>query len=124
MALAASDGPSGRRVPDSSWLPSEMRQESVFIPPRERQVENVLLMLHGLGDSPGNYAKLARKMALPATLCLALAAPRRLPVELGVDGGMWYQPHFLALDERQVAILSFRLPLLNVSRWIAVAQAP
>ena len=49
---------------------------------------NLLLLLHGLGDSPAPFSQLARRMALPDTSALALRAP--LPLPLGLDGFMWH----------------------------------
>ncbi|CAM9610239.1 unnamed protein product, partial [Phaeothamnion confervicola] len=49
---------------------------------------NLLILLHGLGDTHENFANLARKMALPQTATLALRAPITLPFELGYG---WYQ---------------------------------
>ena len=49
---------------------------------------NMLLLLHGLGDTPAPFARLARTMALPETSALALRAPLPLPADL--DGYMWH----------------------------------
>lgn len=48
---------------------------------------NLLLLLHGLGDSAAPFASLAQKMILPETSALALQAP--LPLPAGLDGHMW-----------------------------------
>jgi len=50
---------------------------------------NLLLLLHGLGDSPVPFARLAATMALPETSALALRAPCSLPA--GLDGSMWHE---------------------------------
>ena len=50
---------------------------------------NLLLLLHGLGDTPVPFARLAATMALPETSALALRAPRSLPA--GLDGSMWHE---------------------------------
>lgn len=49
---------------------------------------NLLLLLHGLGDGPENFAKFAARLALPQTSALALAAPLTLPH--GLDGHSWF----------------------------------
>ncbi|DBB02306.1 TPA: hypothetical protein ACH3X3_011319 [Trebouxia sp. C0006] len=51
--------------------------------------ENLLILLHGYGDTPEPYAKLARQMALPQTACLALPGPiGRVPGT--PNGRAWY----------------------------------
>jgi predicted esterase len=44
---------------------------------------NVLILLHGLGDTPAPFARFARSMALPETVCVALRGPSPLPFDLG-----------------------------------------
>lgn len=44
---------------------------------------NLLVLLHGLGDSDANFVELGRRMALPDTALLALRAPLTLPLGLG-----------------------------------------
>lgn len=51
--------------------------------------ENLLILLHGYGDRPEPYAKLARQMALPQTACLALPGPIG-PVLGTPTGRAWY----------------------------------
>ncbi|KAA6426411.1 MAG: hypothetical protein FRX49_03522, partial [Trebouxia sp. A1-2] len=51
--------------------------------------ENLLILLHGYGDTPEPYAKLARQMALPQTACLALPGPIG-PVPGTPNGRAWY----------------------------------
>ena len=50
---------------------------------------NLLLLLHGLGDTPAPFARLGKTMALPETSALALQAP--LPLPAGLDGFMWHE---------------------------------
>ncbi|GLE05175.1 hypothetical protein PINS_up014163 [Pythium insidiosum] len=49
--------------------------------------QNLVLLLHGRGDSCKPFAQLARTMALPQTACVALQAPEELPFGLGPT---WY----------------------------------
>ena len=49
--------------------------------------ENLLVMLHGLGDTGPAFMRFARGAALPQTCVLALTAPGVVPL---VGGGMWY----------------------------------
>ena len=49
---------------------------------------HLLLLLHGLGDGPRQFAQLARTLALPSTAALALRGP--IPLPFGVDGACWH----------------------------------
>jgi predicted esterase len=50
--------------------------------------ENLLLLFHGLGDTPAPFASLAKTLALPQTSCIALGAPHEVPLS---DGGRsWF----------------------------------
>ena len=50
--------------------------------------ENLLLLFHGLGDTPGPFASLAKTLALPQTSYIALGAPLEVPLS---DGGRsWF----------------------------------
>lgn len=59
---------------------------SIFVP--SAGARNLLVLLHGLGDTPEPFAQLARKMALPQTAALALRAPIALP--FGLAGSQWH----------------------------------
>ncbi|KAG8470922.1 hypothetical protein KFE25_009343 [Diacronema lutheri] len=48
---------------------------------------NLLVLLHGLGDTAENFAGFGRKLELPQTSLLALTAPSKLPFEMGSG---WY----------------------------------
>lgn len=52
-----------------------------------RDLPNLLLLLHGLGDNPVAFARFAAQLQLPQTSALALPAP--LPLPLGIPGTMW-----------------------------------
>jgi predicted esterase len=54
-----------------------------------RTEPNLLVLLHGLGDTPRPFAKLAERLALPQTSALALRAP--LPLPAGLDGFAWHE---------------------------------
>ena len=54
-----------------------------------RTEPNLLVLLHGLGDMPRPFAKLAERLALPQTSALALRAP--LPLPAGLDGFAWHE---------------------------------
>ena len=53
-----------------------------------RDAPNLLLLLHGLGDTPEPFARFASNMCLPSTSALSLPAP--LPLPHGMPGGMWH----------------------------------
>ncbi|QDS68948.1 hypothetical protein FKW77_008627 [Venturia effusa] len=60
---------------------------SIVPPPTTHQPANVLLLLHGLGDTHLNFASFAQKLALPETCCISLRAPAPLPFDL--EGYHW-----------------------------------
>lgn len=69
-------------APDPARFPSLLRVFS-YVPSPDGLNENLLILLHGLGDTHKNYESLGRTMAVPQTCCLALRAPLDLPFELG-----------------------------------------
>lgn len=44
---------------------------------------NVLILLHGLGDTHASFTTLGRQMNLPETACISIRAPKPLPFDLG-----------------------------------------
>jgi len=58
------------------------------IPSFDGMDENLLLLLHGLGDNPGPFASLAKTLALPQTSYIALGAPFEVP--LSASGRSWF----------------------------------
>ena len=58
-------------------------------PSSSEQPANILLLLHGLGDTPAPFLRFARAMALPQTAVLALSGP--LPLPGGLDGKAWHE---------------------------------
>lgn len=52
---------------------------SITPPQTKRAVTSVLLLLHGLGDSEVPFTNLARSLALPETVAIALRAPCPIP---------------------------------------------
>eukprot|EP00698_Gefionella_okellyi_P023430 TRINITY_DN8008_c0_g1_i1.p1 TRINITY_DN8008_c0_g1~~TRINITY_DN8008_c0_g1_i1.p1 ORF type:complete len:316 (-),score=44.80 TRINITY_DN8008_c0_g1_i1:590-1537(-) len=45
--------------------------------------ENVLLLLHGFGDSCVKFLEFGKKLNLPQTMCLAMSGPCRVPLHTG-----------------------------------------
>jgi len=43
---------------------------------------NILLLLHGLGDSTASFSSLGRGLNLPETTCITIQAPNSLPLDL------------------------------------------
>ena len=71
------------RLPESSdFLPA--LQLTITPPPSSApQPTNVLILLHGLGDTLTPFADLGKKLSLPETACVSLQAPAPLPFDLG-----------------------------------------
>lgn len=70
------------RAPVAADFPSTVTLH-IVPPPAAQPPTNILVLLHGLGGDAEPFARLARQMALPETLCLALQAPAPLPFGLG-----------------------------------------
>ena len=70
------------RLPESKDFPSYL-ELSITQPPSSQAPVNVLILLHGLGDTKASFTNLARQLALPETTCIALQAPTPLPFDLG-----------------------------------------
>ncbi|KZS94170.1 hypothetical protein SISNIDRAFT_427371 [Sistotremastrum niveocremeum HHB9708] len=68
-----------------------------YAPSDDGTDENLLILLHGLGDSHTPFAKLGRQLKLPQTATLALRAPELIPY-LYEEAFQWY-PTFDALGE-------------------------
>ncbi|KAL2372659.1 hypothetical protein RJ035_000387 [Blastomyces gilchristii] len=51
-------------------------------PPPTSRSTNILLLLHGLGDTIASFTSFASALHLPETTCIALQAPTPLPFEL------------------------------------------
>lgn len=58
-----------------------------YVPSADGVETNLLVLLHGLGDSAANFVEFASRLALPQTSLLAVTAPGRLPFDMGAA---WY----------------------------------
>ena len=77
------------RAPSEAELAAAGFDGSFFVDTvGEDGATNLLLLLHGLGDTPRPFAQLARTLALPQTASLALRAPVPLPCDM--DGACWH----------------------------------
>ncbi|KAE9038904.1 hypothetical protein PR001_g5397 [Phytophthora rubi] len=76
-------GGGGRLDLDASCFPG--RPHFRLVPPDKGAppAQNLLLFLHGRGDSHEPFARLGEQMVLPQTAVLSLRAPRELPFGLG-----------------------------------------
>ena len=70
------------RLPSSNDFPSHLSL-TITAPLVNDQPVNILVLLHGLGDTHASFAKLGTQLALPETCCISLHAPTPLPFELG-----------------------------------------
>jgi predicted esterase len=71
-----------RRPPRRSAFPAPLRTFS-YHASADGTDANLLVLLHGLGDSHAPFAQLGRTFALPQTAVLAVRAPFALPFDLG-----------------------------------------
>ncbi|KAL3664116.1 hypothetical protein V7S43_011000 [Phytophthora oleae] len=69
----------GRLDLDASRFPGNPRFKLV----PDNTAQNLVIFLHGRGDSHEVFARLGEQMALPQTAVLSLRAPRELPFGLG-----------------------------------------
>jgi len=69
------------RLPVPSDFPSIVSY--VTPPPTSQRPVNVLILLHGLGDTNLPFTKLGQQLCLPETACISLQAPLPLPFNLG-----------------------------------------
>ncbi|KAI9706890.1 MAG: hypothetical protein M1820_004669 [Bogoriella megaspora] len=56
---------------------------SITPPPSNYAPTNVLILLHGLGDTHASFETLGKQLALPETTCISIRAPKPLPFDLG-----------------------------------------
>ncbi|KAI9716176.1 MAG: hypothetical protein M1828_000459 [Chrysothrix sp. TS-e1954] len=68
--------PARNDFPDSVTL-------TISPPPTFQAPTNVLILLHGLGDSHVPFQKLGKQLNLPETVTISLQAPTPLPFDLG-----------------------------------------
>lgn len=81
-ATASSVG-AGRLDWDASCFPGTPKFSQIAVDDDTPPPQNVLLFLHGRGDSHEPFARLGAQMALPQTAVVSLQAPLQLPFGLG-----------------------------------------
>mmetsp|Transcript_16422 Transcript_16422/g.28450 ORF Transcript_16422/g.28450 Transcript_16422/m.28450 type:complete len:286 (+) Transcript_16422:13-870(+) len=77
--------------PEIYSLPAAFKRFA-YIRSRDGVDENILILLHGLGDSHANFAKLFKQMDLPQTAGLAVTAPDELPLNMGYTWFPAFEP--------------------------------
>ncbi|KAF2626517.1 alpha/beta-hydrolase [Macroventuria anomochaeta] len=70
------------RLPTKADFPSSVNL-SVTPAPSAQQPTNILILLHGLGDTNASFTRLGQQLNLPETACIAVQAPAPLPFDLG-----------------------------------------
>ena len=70
-------------IPEQSNFPSSLVLSIIPPPASSPLTTNVLILLHGLGDTSVSFTNLGKQLALPETTCISLQAPTPLPFELG-----------------------------------------
>ncbi|KAI4677095.1 uncharacterized protein J4E88_006902 [Alternaria novae-zelandiae] len=70
------------RLPTKADFPSSVTL-SITPPPASQPPTNILILLHGLGDTNASFTKLGEQLNLPETACIAIQAPNPLPFDLG-----------------------------------------
>ena len=68
--------------PTAEDFPSHLTL-SIIPTPASQVPVNVLVLLHGLGDTNASFSNLARQLQLPETTCVSLQALTPLPFDLG-----------------------------------------
>lgn len=66
------------RLPTAADFPSTI-QLDIIPPPQDQAPLNILLLLHGLGDTETPFSALGRRLNLPYTACISIRAPSPLP---------------------------------------------
>ena len=74
------------RLPTCSDFPAHLYLD-VIPPPVSQKLVNILILLHGLGDTKASFTNFGKQLALPETVCISLQAPTPLPFDLG--GSYW-----------------------------------
>ena len=74
------------RLPKVSDFDSSLTL-SITPPPSSQKPVNVLILLHGLGDSQEPFKQLGQQLNLPETACISLRGPTPLPFDMG--GYQW-----------------------------------
>jgi predicted esterase len=74
------------RIPETSDFPNDITVTIVH-PQNEKLPYNILILLHGMGDTHAPFAALAKNLNFPETACLAIRGPQPLPFDM--NGFHW-----------------------------------
>jgi predicted esterase len=94
--------------PLPEYFPFQLKNGFIYGSSPDGIDNNLLIMLHGLGDKPDPYAHFAKNMALPQTAYLSLRAPRPL-FDLGYE---WYD----SFDEEGALMVNSPMRLMELAR--------
>ncbi|EMD36986.1 hypothetical protein CERSUDRAFT_114886 [Gelatoporia subvermispora B] len=92
---AQNSAPSTKPAPKQNKVPVPF----VYHPSDDGTDENLLILLHGLGDSHEPFGNLGRSLKLPQTATLALRGPDLLPYHVPSDNAYQWFPTFDQLGE-------------------------
>ncbi|KAF9265837.1 alpha/beta-hydrolase [Marasmius fiardii PR-910] len=81
----ATSEPRVKPAPKTNQIPTAFS----YFPSDDGTDENLLILLHGLGDTHIPFSKLGRQLKLPQTAILALRAPEKIPF-LYEEAYQWY----------------------------------
>ncbi|KAL3422891.1 phospholipase carboxylesterase superfamily [Phlyctema vagabunda] len=65
------------RLPNKADFPPSLTVD--IIPPSSGQAINILILLHGLGDTNKSFTGLGKNLNLPETACLSIQGPNPIP---------------------------------------------
>ena len=71
------------RIPIQADFPKSLTLSITPPPSSSPRPTNILILLHGLGDTNAPFTNLGSQLSLPETCCLSLQAPTPLPFEIG-----------------------------------------
>lgn len=92
------------RLPTKADFPSTLTFD-IIPPPFNKAPLNILILLHGLGDSQTSFARLASQLNLRDTACLALRGPNPIPpIFTGSDAPAFHWADDVLFDEGKGAI--------------------
>ncbi|RUS17369.1 Alpha/Beta hydrolase protein [Endogone sp. FLAS-F59071] len=94
--------------------PSATPLKFKYTPSRDGVDLNLLILLHGLGDTEKPFAQLGEKLQLPQTATLAIRAPT--PIPFLDDGFQWFPAFNLSTGEDLPATHPSRLEGLHATR--------
>jgi predicted esterase len=87
------------RLPTKEDFPSQIKL-SIIAPPNAQAPLNVVVLLHGLGDTELPFANLGRQLNLPYTACISVRGPAPVPgLFTGSDGPAFHWGDDILIDQ-------------------------